>query len=74
MGSESLRRMHYRLKRQGMLELDAWLAPLEEAVALNDPDILVAVDTLLAKEPPALLAILHGDEPLPDILRPWLSC
>jgi len=74
MGSESLRRMHYRLKRQGMLELDAWLAPLEEAVALNDPDILVAVDALLAEEAPVLLAMMHGDEPLPEILRPWLSC
>ncbi|MFQ5581829.1 MAG: succinate dehydrogenase assembly factor 2 [Mariprofundaceae bacterium] len=72
--SNNLRCMHYRLKRQGMLELDAWLAPLEQAIELNDPQVLAAVDRLLVCEVPELLAMMHGDKPLPETLHPWLSC
>jgi len=71
---ESLRRrLRYRLQRQGMLELDAWLAPLDE-VDLRDREMAEAVAVLLSCEPPELLAMMRGLRPVPACLRPWLAC
>jgi len=68
-----VRRLRYRLKRQGMLELDAWLSRLDTAILLEDKDVVMAVNKLLTCEPPELQAMMHGDEPLPKILQPWLK-
>jgi len=68
-----VRRLRYRLKRQGMLELDAWLSRLDAAILLEDRDVVMAVSQLLMCEPPELQAMMHGDEPLPKILEPWLK-
>lgn len=71
------RRLRYRLQRQGMLELDAWLAPLLDAhqsmVPEVDYELMQAMESLLAKEPPELLAMMHGDEEIPASLRRWLE-
>jgi len=68
-----VRRLRYRLKRQGMLELDTWLSRLDTAILLKDKDVVMAVNQLLTCEPPELQAMMHGDEPLPKILQPWLK-
>ncbi len=68
-----VRRLRYRLKRQGMLELDAWLSRLDTAILLEDEDVVMAVNQLLTCEPPVLQAMMHGDEALPEILQPWLK-
>jgi len=68
-----LRRMRYRLNRQGMLELDAWLTKLFDA-DFGEPDIAAAVSDLLHHEAPELQAMMHGEIPIPNVLRPWLSC
>ena len=68
-----VRRLHYRLKRQGMLELDTWLSRLDMAILSEDKDVLVAASQLLTCEPPELQAIMHGDKPLPKILEQWLK-
>jgi len=67
-----MRRMRYRLNRQGMLELDAWLAPLLQA-DFSDAAVVEAVNALLDAEPPELQAMMLGDVPIPDALRPWLK-
>ncbi len=67
-----MRRMRYRLNRQGMLELDAWLAPLLQA-DFSDASVAAAVEELLRAEPPELQAMMQGDVPIPDALRPWLK-
>jgi len=33
---DEIRRLRYRLRRQGMLELDEWMAPLEKALLSGD--------------------------------------
>lgn len=69
-----LRQLCYRLRRQGMLELDAWLEPLARHLAGgDDPELAAAARTLLAMEPPELLALMHGEKPLPEPLIPWLD-
>lgn len=68
----AIRRMRYRLNRQGMLELDAWLAPLLTA-DLGDEAVATAVEQLLASEPDRLQAMMGGAEPLPEVLVPWLG-
>ncbi|HXH71529.1 MAG TPA: succinate dehydrogenase assembly factor 2 [Mariprofundaceae bacterium] len=68
----AIRRLRYRLNRQGMLELDAWLGPLLEA-DFSQPDVRAATEALLNCEPPELQRLLHGETPLPEILKPWLS-
>jgi succinate dehydrogenase flavin-adding protein (antitoxin of CptAB toxin-antitoxin module) len=71
--SIELRRLHYRLMRQGMLELDAWLAGLKPALDSGDFRVRRSIGRLLAMEPPQLLAVMQGGAPLPDELRPWLD-
>jgi len=68
-----LRRLRFRLKRQGMLELDAWLSGLEEALQLGDYELAQAVEGLLMQEPPELTAIMVGEKRLPEVLSPWLK-
>ena len=68
-----LRRLCYRLKRQGMAELDAWLSGLEEPLRQGDGELAEAVEALLSHEPPELVAMMRGEKPLPELLRPWLA-
>jgi antitoxin CptB len=68
-----LRRLCYRLRRQGMLELDAWLEPLVKQLPHGDAELVAAARGLLAEEPPGLLAMMHGERPMPAVLVPWLG-
>ncbi len=68
-----IRRLRYRLNRQGLLELDAWLAPLERVLAEGDGEIIAQVEAIVAADTPELLAMMHGEIPLPESLRPWLE-
>jgi antitoxin CptB len=68
-----LRRLCYRLRRQGMLELDAWLEPLVTQLSHGDSTLVEAAKGLLTEEPPVLLAMMRGERPLPDALAPWLG-
>jgi len=68
-----IRRLRYRLNRQGMLELDAWLAPLEKALIEGDRATVAQVEAIVAADTPELLAMMHGEIPLPELLRPWLE-
>ncbi len=67
-----VRRLRYRLKRQGMLELDAWLSGLDEALLSNDVNAISAMNDLLLCEAPVLLEMMHGDVPMPNVLRAYL--
>lgn len=64
--------MRYRLNRQGMLELDAWLAPLLQG-DFHDRVFVTAIHELLDCEPPELLAMMRGEAPLPTILQATLQ-
>ena len=68
-----VRRLRYRLKRQGMLELDAWLSGLDDALLCHDADVISAMNDMLSCEVPVLLEMMHGDMPIPDILRIYLK-
>ena len=68
-----MRTLQYRLRSQGMLELDAWLAPLLQAVSGRDDEVLQAVNHLLCLETPELLAMQAGSRPVPRVLEPWLK-
>ncbi|TLS65974.1 succinate dehydrogenase assembly factor 2 [Mariprofundus erugo] len=68
-----VRRLRYRLNRQGMLELDAWLARLLQA-DFNDADTVGAIESLLECEPPHLQAMMQGDVRVPEALAGWLAC
>ena len=72
--SVQIRRLCYRLRRQGMLELDAWLEPLVRRLAAgDDPALAAAASRLLAQDTPELLALMHGERELPAALTPWLG-
>jgi len=68
-----IRRLRYRLNRQGMLELDEWLAPLGKALAEGDAETVALVEAMIATDTPELLAMMHGEIPLPELLKPWLE-
>ncbi len=68
-----MRQLQYRLRRQGMLELDAWLAPLFLAVNTGHADVLAATKEILMYEVPDLLAMQTGDLAIPEVLKPWLK-
>ena len=68
-----IRRLRYRLNRQGMLELDAWLAPLELALEEGDGETVARVEVIVATDTPELLAMMHGETDIPNELRPWLD-
>ena len=70
---DEIRRLRYRLRRQGMLELDEWMAPLEKALLSGDGEIIAQVEAMITADTPDLLAMMHGEIPLPDGLRPWLE-
>ena len=69
----NVRKLRYRLNRQGMLELDAWMAPLEMALVEGDSEIITQVEAIIAADTPILLAMMHGEIPLPELLKPWLE-
>jgi len=68
----AVRRLRYRLNRQGMLELDAWLAPLLQA-DFSDGAVLAAAESLLDCEPPELQRLMQGEIMMPEALKPWLQ-
>ncbi len=67
----AIRRLRYRISRQGMLELDAWLARLLQA-DLQDVAVADAIDALLQLEAPELQAMMLRQRALPAALRRWL--
>ena len=67
-----VRRLRYRINRQGMLELDAWLEPLLNA-DMDDPEVVAAIELLLNCEPPDLQAMMLGELPVPAGLEVYLS-
>ncbi len=69
----NIRKLRYRLKRQGMLELDVWLSRLEPALKTGDPAVGRAVMRMMECEIPELVAMMHGERPVPGILHPWLE-
>ena len=74
MANESeIRKLRYRLNRQGMLELDAWLAPLEKALEEGDGETIARVEAIVATDTPELLAMMHDEVEIPKELRPWLE-
>ncbi len=57
-----------------MLELDAWLAPLEPVMHdSTDAAVISSLQILLSSEPPELLMMMHGEKELPEALRTWLG-
>jgi len=68
-----IRKLRYRLNRQGMLELDAWLAPLEKALEQGDGVTVALIEEIVATDTPDLLAMMHGERPVPKELAPWLD-
>ena len=71
--STPLRQLQYRLKRQGMLELDSWLSPLGQALLPQDEKVLDSIANLLKQEVPELLAMQAGKKKIPKELEPWLN-
>jgi len=69
----NIRKLHYRLKRQGMLELDTWLSRLEPALEKHDEELGIALTQLVDCEPEELLAMMQGSQPVPEVLRAWLG-
>lgn len=61
------------MNRQGMLELDVWLAPLEQVLQTGDGEIIAQIEAIIAADTPELLAMMHGEQPIPEELRPWLD-
>jgi len=70
--ANDLRRLRYRLKRQGMQELDAWLSSLDDALSAGDESVVFAINRLLLCEVPELLGMMHGDLPVPKKLKVYL--
>ncbi|MDX8387600.1 MAG: succinate dehydrogenase assembly factor 2 [Ghiorsea sp.] len=68
-----VRQLRYRLKCQGMLELDAWLAPLNTALEQEEPGTIHAIQSLMTHEATELLAMQKGQKPIPEELQFWLS-
>ncbi|NWF39179.1 succinate dehydrogenase assembly factor 2 [Mariprofundus sp. NF] len=66
-----IRRMRYRLNRQGMLELDAWLSPLLDA-DMQDTGVVSAIELLLQCEAPELQMMMTGETEVPKVLEKWL--
>ncbi len=69
----NIRKLRYRLKRQGMLELDTWLSCLEPVLGNHDEEFSSALDGLLNCEQDELLAMMQGRCSVPEALRPWLA-
>lgn len=69
----NIRKLRYRLKRQGMLELDTWLSHLEPVLESHDGELGRALGQLLNHEPDELMAMMRGRRSVPETLRPWLA-
>jgi len=69
----NIRKLRYRLKRQGMLELDTWLSRLEPALEGGDAELNIALAQFVDYEPEKLLAMMQDNQPVPELLRPWLG-
>jgi len=67
----AIRRLRYRLNRQGMLELDAWLSGLLQA-DFSDATVVAELEAMLACEPTEIQAMMSGKLPVPESLRRWL--
>lgn len=67
----NIRRLRYRLNRQGMLELDAWLTPLQHA-DMQDTGVVSAIEWLLQCEAPELQMMMTGETEIPKVLEKWL--
>ena len=68
-----IRKLRYRLNRQGMLELDAWLAPLAKALTEGNGETVALIEVIVATDTPELLAMMHGETEIPKELRSWLE-
>ncbi len=71
--ASDLRKIRYRIRRLGMLELEAWLERLQPALAGGDEIIISETLQLLDMETPQLVAMMNGDQPPPAALRAWLD-
>jgi len=69
----NIRKLRYRFKRQGMLELDTWLSRLEPALESGDVELNIVLMQFMQCEPVELLAMMQGNQPVPELLRPWLG-
>jgi len=69
----NIRKLRYRLKRQGMLELDVWLSRLEPALKAGGPTVAHAIMRMMECEIPELVAMMHGERSVPSELRSWLE-
>ncbi len=72
MMTDSIRALRYRLKRQGMLELDVWLSKLDAVLESDSVKEFEAIKLLLREEAPVLQAMMHGEKEVPECLRVWL--
>jgi len=70
---DSIRRLRYRLKRQGMLELDEWLGPVGLMLDEASPEMLAELALFLDREPAELLDVMHGRQSPPECLRDVLA-
>jgi len=68
-----IRRLQYRIQRHGMLELDAWLSPLQHALASDNPKVIEAIEYIVGCEAPELLDMQTGKQKIPKELKPWLD-
>jgi len=69
----NIRKLRYRLKRQGMLELDVWLSRLEPALEDGNADVRGAIMRMMECEIPELVAMMHGERSVSSELRSWLE-
>lgn len=66
-----IRKLKYRLQRQGMLELDVWLGSLMQA-DFSDQEVFRTVSQIIDSEVPELLRMQTGEVSVPEVLKPWL--
>ncbi len=67
-----IRALRYRLKRQGMLELDVWLSKLDIVLESEGVEEIEAIKILIREEAPVLQAMMRGEKEVPECLEVWL--